>query len=225
MNGIMRFAVERDTQNDDLTRSLVSSTTNSQPSPTVRCTFPELTRLNTGVGDHAEVDGGDSLLRAVFLSDENRSCTVEARNSMILHMDAERTRTFLKSLPHVVETVSRTTRWGDKLVFRVGDQAQGGKMFSQIDFEEDGRAVLSFAVGTERFQELIERDGVIGAPYRARLYWIALMRWNAIQDSELKELLRDARARTFNKLPKRIRDSLTRKMTSPVPGGMRSVGK
>jgi predicted DNA-binding protein (MmcQ/YjbR family) len=124
------------------------------------------------------------------------------------NMDTESTRAFLLSLPHVVETVSETARWGDKLVFRVGDQTIGGKMFSQIDFEEDGRAVLSLAVDPERFYELIERDGVIPAPYRARLYWIALMRWNAIRDSELKDLLRNARELTFAKLPKRTRDSL-----------------
>jgi predicted DNA-binding protein (MmcQ/YjbR family) len=125
-------------------------------------------------------------------------------------MDTESARTFLLSLPNVVETVSETARWGNKLVFRVGDQAVGGKMFSQIDFLEDGRAVLSFATDPERFHELVERDGVIPAPYRARLYWIALMRWNAIRDSELKDLLRGASALTFAKLPKRTRDFLTR---------------
>jgi predicted DNA-binding protein (MmcQ/YjbR family) len=125
-------------------------------------------------------------------------------------MDAERTRTFLRTLPHVVETATDTTRWGDKLVFRAGDQAAGGKMFSQIDFEEDGRAILSFATDPERFHELIERDGVIPAPYRARLHWVALMRWDAIGDSELKELLRKASALTIAKLPKRTRDLLTK---------------
>jgi len=123
-------------------------------------------------------------------------------------MDAERARAFLLSLPHVVETVSDTTRWGDKLVFRVGDQAIGGKMFSQIDFEDDGRAVLSFAAVPECFHELLERDGMIAAPYRARLYWIALTRWNVIPDSELKDLLRTARSLTLAKLPKHTRDSL-----------------
>jgi predicted DNA-binding protein (MmcQ/YjbR family) len=125
-------------------------------------------------------------------------------------MDAERTREFLRSLPHVVETATNTTRWGDKLVFRAGDKAAGGKMFSQIDFEKDGRAVLSFAADPERFDELVERDGVVPAPYRAHLHWVALMRWDAIGDSELKELLRHARALTFAKLPKRMRDSLAK---------------
>ena len=137
------------------------------------------------------------------------------------NMDTESMRAFLLSLPDVIETVSETTRWGDKLVFRVGDQAAGGKMFSQIDFEEDGRAVLSFVTDPERFYELIEREGVIAAPYRARLYWIALMQWNAIHDSELKNLLRNARALTLAKLPKRTRDSLAGNIeateTAPQP--------
>jgi predicted DNA-binding protein (MmcQ/YjbR family) len=125
-------------------------------------------------------------------------------------MDAETTRRYLSTLPYVVESASETTRWGNKLVFRVGDQSIGGKMFSQIDFEEDGRAILSFAADPERFQELCERDGVIPAPYRARLHWIALQRWNAFGDAELKELLRNAVAITLAKLPKKTRDLVTK---------------
>jgi predicted DNA-binding protein (MmcQ/YjbR family) len=127
-------------------------------------------------------------------------------------MTAEQARSFLLSLPHVVETASNTARWGDKLVFRVGDQAAGGKMFSQSDLEEDGRAILSFATDPERFDELIGRDGIVPAPYRARLHWIALMRWDAIRDPELKDLLRRAGEITFAKLPRRTRDFLTRAM-------------
>jgi len=125
-------------------------------------------------------------------------------------MDAQSARAFLSSLPHTVETVSQTARWGDKLVFRVGAQTAGGKMFSQIDFLEDGRAILSFATDPECFHELAERDGIIPALYRARLSWIALMRWDAMPDSELKDLLRRANSLTFAKLPKRTRDSLTK---------------
>lgn len=123
-------------------------------------------------------------------------------------MDAERVRAFLLTLPYVVETVSETARWGDKLVFRIGDQAIGGKMFSQIDFEKDRSAVLSFATDPERFHELIARDGVIPAPYRARLHWIALEQWDAFRDAELKDLLRDAGALIFARLPKRTRELL-----------------
>jgi predicted DNA-binding protein (MmcQ/YjbR family) len=125
-------------------------------------------------------------------------------------MDAEGVRRFIRSLPYAVETASDAARWGDKIVFRAGDQAAGGKMFCQIDFEKDGRAILSFAAGPERFEELIAIEGLIPAPYRARLHWVALMRWDAIGESALKGLLRDAMTLTFAKLPKRTRDSLTR---------------
>ena len=120
-------------------------------------------------------------------------------------MDAESIRAFVLSLPHVVETVTDTKQWGDKIVFRIGDQAMGGKMFAQIDFEKDGRAILSFAAGPDRFHELIERDGVIPAPYRARLYWVALLHWDALSSSELKDLLSTARELTLAILPKQTR--------------------
>jgi predicted DNA-binding protein (MmcQ/YjbR family) len=124
-------------------------------------------------------------------------------------MDAERARTFMLTLPYVVETDSETRRWGDKLVFRVGAEADGGKMFAQVDFEDDGRAVLSFAAGPEGFRELLERDGVVPAPYRARIYWVALEGWGVLPRAELQELLellRRAHALTYAKLPKRTRD-------------------
>jgi predicted DNA-binding protein (MmcQ/YjbR family) len=114
-------------------------------------------------------------------------------------MDAERTRAFLLTLSHVVETRSDTRRWGDKLVFRVGPQEDGGKMFAQFDFAEDGRAVLSFAAGPERFRELLEKDGVVPAPYRARIYWVALESWDAFRRGELEELLKQAHGLTFAK--------------------------
>ncbi len=123
-------------------------------------------------------------------------------------MDAERARAFLLTLPYVVETDNETRRWGDKLIFRVGAEAVGGKMFAQFDFEEDGRAVLSFAAGPEGFRELLERDGVVPAPYRARIYWVALEGWGVLPQAELQELLRRAHALTYAKLPKRVRDSI-----------------
>jgi hypothetical protein len=64
---------------------------------------------------------------------------------IIRFMDAESVREFVLTLPYAVEAAGDTARWGDKIVFRVGDQAAGGKMFCQIDFEKDGRAILSFA--------------------------------------------------------------------------------
>uniref|UniRef100_A0A7V4XRC3 MmcQ/YjbR family DNA-binding protein n=1 Tax=Acidobacterium capsulatum TaxID=33075 RepID=A0A7V4XRC3_9BACT len=119
-------------------------------------------------------------------------------------MDAERLRSYLLTLPHVEETM----QWGANLVFWVGDKRLGGKMFALVNLEGDGRAVLSFAAGPERFAELVEREGVFPAPYLARAHWVALEDWEALPAPELKELLREARDRVEAKMPKRIRETL-----------------
>jgi predicted DNA-binding protein (MmcQ/YjbR family) len=119
-------------------------------------------------------------------------------------MDVERVRDFLRQLPLVEETM----QWGDNLVFWVGDKALGGKMFALVGLDGEGKAVLSFAAGQERFHELVENDGVIPAPYFARIYWVALERWNAIPAKDLQQLLRDARDLTCGKLPKRTKEIL-----------------
>lgn len=116
-------------------------------------------------------------------------------------MDAESTRTFLLSLPFVVETL----QWGNNLVFWVGDKVIGGKMFALIDLDGDGRAVMSFAAGLEGAAELLEVDGIIPAPYLARAHWVAMERWSALRKSELEARLRASREIVEAKLPKRTR--------------------
>jgi predicted DNA-binding protein (MmcQ/YjbR family) len=106
-------------------------------------------------------------------------------------MDAESARAFLLTLPYVVETGSATRRWGDKLVFRVGDQTVGGKMFAQFDFDESGQAMLSFAAGSEHFRDLLEV-------------------WNVFRRAELENLLCRAHALVYTKLPKRTQSTLQR---------------
>jgi predicted DNA-binding protein (MmcQ/YjbR family) len=122
----------------------------------------------------------------------------------MLAMDAERAREFLRKLPLVEETV----QWGNNLVFWVGDKAVGGKMFAVLNLDADGRGVMSFSAGRERFHELLENDGVVPAPYMARIHWVALARWSAIPHKELEALLRAARDMTYEKLPQRTKDVL-----------------
>lgn len=119
-------------------------------------------------------------------------------------MDADQVRQFLVKLPHVEETM----QWGASLVFWVGDKAIGGKMFALVNLDEDGRAVLSFAAGPERYAELLETEGVIPAPYLARIHWVALERWDVLRTAELQELLSRARERVYDKLPQRTKDVL-----------------
>jgi len=119
-------------------------------------------------------------------------------------MNVELLRAFLLGLPHVEETM----QWGDNLVFWVGDKAIGGKMFALANLSPDSRGVLSFAAGPERYAELLEIEGVFPAPYMARIYWVAIERYDAFTSNKLKDHLRNAHALTYNKLPKRVKDVL-----------------
>lgn len=125
-------------------------------------------------------------------------------------MDAEQVREFLRALPQVEETM----QWGANLVFWVGDKAIGGKMFALVNLDGDGKAVMSFHAGPERYAELLENDGVIPAPYMARIYWVALEQWDALSRRELQELLTRARELVYQKLPKRTKDVLA---MAPTP--------
>ena len=114
-------------------------------------------------------------------------------------MDAERIRAYLLTLPHTVETM----QWGANLVFWVGDKAIGGKMFALVNLDADGKAVISYAAGRERYSELLEVEGIIPAPYMARIFWVAVERWNVFRTSQWEQELGAAYTITFNKLPPR----------------------
>src|SRR3984957_15182877 len=119
-------------------------------------------------------------------------------------MDAERIRAFLLTLPHVVETM----QWGANLVFWVGDKAIGGKMFALANLDGDGKAVISYAAGPERYPELLELGGVLPPPYMARIYWVAVERWSVFRTPEWEQQLRAAHALTTAKLPPKTRTAL-----------------
>lgn len=102
------------------------------------------------------------------------------------------------SLPHSTETV----QWGNHLVFKVG-----GKMYAVMPLEPSPVS-LSFKCTLESFAELIERPGVIPAPYMARAHWVALESDDAIPRTELKQLLRQAHEVVLAKLPKKMQASL-----------------
>ncbi len=120
-------------------------------------------------------------------------------------MDAERARAFLLSQPHATETL----QWGENLVFWVGDKAVGGKMFALMNLDGRGGPVMSFAAGLEHAAELREREGLIPAPYFARIGWIAAEHWDALGPREWHEELAAAHALVLAKLPARTRAALT----------------
>jgi predicted DNA-binding protein (MmcQ/YjbR family) len=119
-------------------------------------------------------------------------------------MDAERLRIFLLKLPHVVETM----QWGANLVFWVGDKAIGGKMFALVNLDGDGKAVISYSAGPVRYRELLEIDGILPAPYMARISWVAVERWNVFRTPEWEHELRAAHELTTAKLTRQTRTAL-----------------
>ena len=120
-------------------------------------------------------------------------------------MDAERVRGLLLGLPHVVETM----QWGNNLVFWVGDKAIGGKMFALVNLDGDGKhAPISYSAGPERYLELLETEGIVPAPYMARIFWVAVERWEVFRDAEWQRELRAAHEIALAKLLPKTRKIL-----------------
>jgi predicted DNA-binding protein (MmcQ/YjbR family) len=126
------------------------------------------------------------------------------RGLILSRMDVERARAFLLTLPHAVETM----QWGDNLVFWVGDKAIGGKMFCLLNLDAGAHGVVSYSAGPERFAELVEQEGIVPAPYMARIHWVAVDRWDVLRNTEWESELRAAHEITLGKLPKGVREVL-----------------
>jgi len=114
-------------------------------------------------------------------------------------MDIEQVHAHCLSFPHVTEQIL----WGNDLVFKIG-----GKMFAVIGLDPGPDHCLSFKCTPEKFAELVEADGIVPAPYVARYHWVALERFNAMTEKELKALLRNAYDLVLEKLPKKTRAGL-----------------
>src|SRR5882724_1483153 len=85
-------------------------------------------------------------------------------------MEIEDIQDICKNLPGVTEDV----KWGHDLCFCVA-----GKMFTVVSL--DAPHSIAFKCSLETFGELVERPGIIPAPYMARNMWV--------QEQELGETL------------------------------------
>jgi predicted DNA-binding protein (MmcQ/YjbR family) len=111
-------------------------------------------------------------------------------------------RRFCLSLPHVTEHVP----WGVELVFKIG-----GKMFATVVLEQSGHSIsqcISMKCSPDVFAELVERPGIVPAPYLARANWVALEYVDVMPRAELDTLLRQAYEMALAKLPKKAREEL-----------------
>jgi len=73
---------------------------------------------------------------------------------------------------------------------------------------EPARVWLSLKTSPEEFAELVERPGIIPAPYLARAHWVALESESALPRHELERLLRLAHSLVVAKLPKKLQAAL-----------------
>ena len=109
-------------------------------------------------------------------------------------MDIETLRRYCLSLPRATEGI----QWGNDLLFRIG-----GKMFAVVALERTPTSI-SFKCTPEQFAELIEREGIIPAPYMARNNWVMLESLDVLPRAELKRLIKDSYGLVAAKLPKKV---------------------
>ena len=113
-------------------------------------------------------------------------------------MNAEWVRTFCMALPHTTESM----QWGANLVFKIG-----GRIYA-IAALEPADHWLSFKCSPEDFADLVEREGIIPAPYLARAHWVGLESEDTLATPELRRLLRNAYALVFAKLTRKAQRQL-----------------
>ena len=113
-------------------------------------------------------------------------------------MDVDAIRKYCLSLPHATEGM----QWGDNLLFRIGE-----KIFTIVALDQTPPQ-LSFKCTPEEFAELVEREGIIPAPYMARNHWVLLETPDALPRAELKRLIKDSYDMVAAKLPKKVRVEL-----------------
>jgi predicted DNA-binding protein (MmcQ/YjbR family) len=120
-------------------------------------------------------------------------------------MTIDTVRTICRALPETTEDI----KWGNDLVFSVG-----GKMFAVVCLEPPH--TVAFKCTPEAFADLIERDGVVPAPYLARAMWVQDQGIGERLDRrELAELIRASYELVKSKLPKkRARREQARRTTS-----------
>jgi predicted DNA-binding protein (MmcQ/YjbR family) len=113
-------------------------------------------------------------------------------------MDIEWVRQHCLSHPYTTEQI----QWGNDLLFKVG-----GKMFAGVPLEP-ARVWLTVKADPEEFPELVERPGVIPAPYLARAKWIAIENERSLPRAEVLRLVTKSYDMVFANLPKKLQAEL-----------------
>lgn len=109
-------------------------------------------------------------------------------------MTLDTVRSICRALPRVTEDI----KWAHDLCFCIG-----GKMFAVVDLERPHS--IAFKCTPEMFGELVERPGIIPAPYMARNMWVQEQQLGeALERQELEALIKTSYDLVVAKLPKRL---------------------
>lgn len=114
-------------------------------------------------------------------------------------MNIEQLRKFCLSFPGATEDI----KWGADLCFCVGE-----KMFC-VTGADSVQSGLSIKCTPEKFDELIERNGIDPAAYVGRYKWVRIEDLDAVSPAELKDLISTSYKLVRDKLPKKLREELS----------------
>ena len=107
-------------------------------------------------------------------------------------MDVDGIRHFCLSFPQAKENL----QWGETLCFKVG-----GKIFATLSLDSVPPS-LCFKCTPEKFEELLEQEGIKPAPYVGRYKWVLVESLDTLGDGELEELLSQSYEMVVAKLPR-----------------------
>jgi predicted DNA-binding protein (MmcQ/YjbR family) len=112
-------------------------------------------------------------------------------------MDIELLRKYCLSLPATVEDI----KWGADLCFTIAT-----KMYCVTSIEAPFK--ISFKCSDEDYSTLIEREGIIPAPYLARNKWVCVIKADALLKKEWEDYIYKSYVLVRSKLPKKNQANL-----------------
>jgi predicted DNA-binding protein (MmcQ/YjbR family) len=99
-------------------------------------------------------------------------------------MNFDGLRALCFSLPHATENL----QWEDQLCFKVRE-----KIFAMVNLDSVPQRLV-FKCDPQEFLELIEREGVVPAPYVGRYKWVMLGSLDVLTSSEVESCIRKSYA-------------------------------
>ncbi len=127
-------------------------------------------------------------------------------------MSVESIRRFCLTFPHATENL----QWGDDLCFKVG-----GKIFALLSLSSVPQRLM-FKCCPAQFDELVEHEDIIPAPYLGRYKWVSFERLDVLPWGEVKNLIEQSYAMVAAKAKiaktSKLRASNRRKPAARRPG-------